>query len=288
MLNWHRSVAVAYGAVLLGVFGHASSEFVAVLTALPGPEAAVWRFGLGGIGLFLLALVLGLGRYVTEIPHAVLAGILVKVGWDIIWRLIKRAHKIQRDHLVVMVITLGLTVFLDLVTAIAIGLIAAGMVAARQVERQELDSVVSTPLLDQAFLYDTPEEAAAANDGDEFAARCGVVGMRGRFSVASSSNLVNTIGGDIRDHEVVIFDFSETLYMDDSAAMVVEQMIDIATEEDTESIVMGLSGSPVESNLQALNILHAVSEDRFVDNLDGAREVARQILHVAPEPAEAN
>ena len=56
MLNWHRSTAVAYGAVLLGVFGHASSEFVAVLTALPGPEAAVWRFGLGGIGLVLLAL----------------------------------------------------------------------------------------------------------------------------------------------------------------------------------------------------------------------------------------
>ncbi len=56
MLNWHRSMAVAYGAVLLGVFGHASSEFVAVLTALPGPEAAVWRFGLGGIGLVLLAL----------------------------------------------------------------------------------------------------------------------------------------------------------------------------------------------------------------------------------------
>ena len=235
----------------------------------------------------LLALVLGLGRYVTEIPHAVLAGILMKVGWDIIdWRLLKRAHRIQRDHLIVMVITLALTVFLDLVTAIAIGLIAAGMVAARQVERQELDSVVSTPLLDQVFLYDSAEAAAAANDGDEFAARVGVVGMRGRFSVASSSNLVNTIGGEIGDHEVVIFDFSETLYMDDSAAMVVEQMIDIATEEDTESIVMGLAGSPVENNLNALNILRKVPEDRFVDDLNGAREVARNILNVEPEPVE--
>ena len=235
----------------------------------------------------LLALVLGLGRYVTEIPHAVLAGILIKVGWDIIdWRLIKRAHRIQRDHLIVMVITLALTVFLDLVTAIAIGLIAAGMVAARQVERQELDSVVSTPLLDQVFLYDTAEEAAAANDGDEFAARCGVVGMRGRFSVASSSNLVSTIGGDISEHDVVIIDFSETLYMDDSAAMVVEQMIDIATEEDTESIIMGLSGSAVESNLNALNILSQVPEDRFVANLDEARAVARKILNVNTEPAE--
>ena len=236
----------------------------------------------------LLALVLGLGQYVTEIPHAVLAGILVKVGWDIIdWRLIKRAHKIQRDHLVVMLITLALTVFLDLVTAIAIGLIAAGMVAARQIERQELDSVVSTPLLDQVFLYDSPEAAAAANDGDEFAAHVGVVGMRGRFSVASSSNLVNTIGGDIRDHEVVIFDFSETLYMDDSAALVVEQMIDIATDEDTESIVMGLAGSPVEEHLHALNTLHRVPEDRFVSNLDEARVVARRILNIETEPAAA-
>ena len=237
----------------------------------------------------LLALVLGLGRYVTEIPHAVLAGILVKVGWDIIdWRLIKRAHRIQRDHLIVMLITLALTVFLDLVTAIAIGLIAAGMVAARQVERQELDSVVSTPLLDQTFLYNSPEEAAAANDGDEFAAHVGVVGMRGRFSVASSSNLVNTIGGDIRDHEVVIFDFSETLYMDDSAALVVEQMIDIATDEDTESIVMGLAGSPIEDHLHALNTLHRIPEDRFVTNLDEARVVARRILEIEPEPAEAD
>ena len=112
--------------------------------------------------------------------------------------------------------------------------------------------------------------------------------MRGRFSVASSSNLVNTIGGDIRDHEVVIFDFSQTLYMDDSAAMVVEQMIDIATEEDTESIVMGLSGSAVESNLNALNILAKVPEDRFVDDLDGAREAARKILNIEPQPAEAS
>ena len=56
MPSWHRSTAIAYAAVLLGVFGHASSEFVAVLTALPGPEAAVWRFGLGGLGLVVLAL----------------------------------------------------------------------------------------------------------------------------------------------------------------------------------------------------------------------------------------
>ena len=84
----------------------------------------------------LLALVLGLGQYVELIPHAVLAGILMKVGWDIIdWRFITRIHRVQREHLLVMVITMGLTVFVDLVTAVAIGFISAGMAYSRQLER---------------------------------------------------------------------------------------------------------------------------------------------------------
>ncbi len=222
----------------------------------------------------LLALVLGLGRYVEAIPHAVLAGILMKVGWDIMdWRFVTRLHQMPREHLVVMLMTFVLTVFLDLVTAIAIGLIAAGMASARLLERQELDSVVSVPLLDQTFL--SPE--LDADKDDEFSARVGLVSMRGRFSVASSSNLVSAIGQDIQEHEVVIFDFTETAYMDDSAAMVVEQMIDVAMDEDTEPIVMGLSG-PVERNLRALNTLHRVPADRFVSNRDEAREVAEKIL----------
>ena len=222
--------------------------------------------------MILLALVLGVGKYVEAIPHAVLAGILMRVGYDIMdWRFVTRIHRVPREHMLVMVITFALTVFLDLVTAIAIGLIAAGMASARQLERQELDSVVSVPLLDQSFLMDQDDAA------DEFSARVGLVALRGRFSVASSSNLVTAIGADIQEHEVVIFDFTETAYMDDSAAMVVEQMIDVAMDEDTEPIVVGLAGS-VERNLLALNTLHRVPEDRFVDTRDEAREIAENIL----------
>lgn len=229
----------------------------------------------------LLALVLGLGPYVAVIPHAVLAGVLIKVGSDIIdWRFVTRIHLVSRERMIVMAVTLALTLLLDLVTAIAIGLIAAGMAGMRQLERQELDSVVSTPLLDRTFLYNPPEEATATSGDTELMARVGLVGLRGRFSVASAGSLVNAIGADIREHEVVIIDFSETLYMDDNAALVVEQMIDIAMQEHTETVVMGISGSPVERDLRALNVLRRVPEDRFVDNLDEAREVARYILGV--------
>ena len=256
-----------------------------LIGALPGAGATlgtVVNIRAGGrtqiSGVFrasiLLALVLGLGKYVESIPHAVLAGILMKVGWDIIdWRFLTRIHRVQTEHLIVMLITLVLTVFLDLVTAVAIGLIAAGMASARQFERLELDSVVSVPMLDRTFFagYEGTDEI------DAFSARVGLVALRGSFTVASSTKLINTISVDIRDHEVMILDFTNTVYMDDSAALVVDQLIDTAISENTECIVMGLSDQPANS-LRALNVLRLVPENHFVETLDGAREIAKQIL----------
>ena len=228
--------------------------------------------------LILLALVLGLGKYVEAIPHAVLAGILMKVGWDIIdWRFITRIHRVQPEHLLVMLITLGLTVFLDLITAVAIGLIAAGMASARQFERMELDSVVSVPLLDQTFLYNNTSVDDQSKEIDPFSARVGLVALRGSFSVASSSKLITAISTDISEHEVVILDFSNTVYIDDSAALVVEQMIDTAIDQDTDCIVMGLTGL-MASGLQALNVLQHVPQNNFAADLDEAREIAKRLL----------
>lgn len=45
---------MAYFACLVGVFGHASSEFVAKIAATPGPEFSVWRFMIGGACLVLV------------------------------------------------------------------------------------------------------------------------------------------------------------------------------------------------------------------------------------------
>ena len=230
--------------------------------------------------ILLLALLLGLGRFVEPIPHAVLAGILMKVGWDIVdWRMVLRLHRIRREHLIVLLITLGLTVFVDLVTAVAIGLIAAGMAHARQLERLELDSVVSVPLLDQAFFSD--QDGAA----DPYSARVGLIALRGGFTVASAQKLVGVIGPDIRDHEVVIFDFSGATYMDDSAAMLIRQLMDVAAEADTPCVVMGLSGTVAET-LDALDILHDVPSGQVVDTLDEARQTARDLL-TAADPVTA-
>ena len=139
----------------------------------------------------------------------------------------------------------------------------------------ELDSVVSVPLLDQMFLYEGEEVEGV----DPFEARVGMVALRGSFTVASSKKLVRTISLDIKDHEVVIFNFTEATYIDDSAAMVIKQLIDVATEEDTESIVIGLSGDVAET-LDALDVLREVPPERIVENLDRAREIAKPLVGI--------
>ena len=224
--------------------------------------------------LFLLALLLGGGKYLEPIPHAVLAGILMKIGWDIIdWRLLLRIHRLRRDHLVVMLMTLLLTVVVDLVTAVAIGLIVAGMNHARQLKGLELDSVFSVPVLDRTFF--AGEEGMEISD--PLQARVGMVALRGTLTVASSRNLVSVIGADVKDHEVVIFDFSDALYLDDSAAMVIEQLLQVAADADTSVIVVGLSGGVAEM-IDTLDVLRGVPEDRVVDRLAQARGIARSIL----------
>ena len=63
---WHKYASVAYLAVFLGVIGHASSEFVSVLSGIAGPELSVWRFLLGGTGLVIVALIFPASRNLME------------------------------------------------------------------------------------------------------------------------------------------------------------------------------------------------------------------------------
>ncbi len=257
-----------------------------VLGAVPGAGSAsgtTVNIRAGGVtrvsgvlcALVLLALILGLGRIAEPIPLAALAAILIKTGWDIIdWRLVARIRYVQRDYLLVMLLTLCITVFVDLVTAIVLGLIVAGFARAREAERMELGRVISVPMLDRAFFAD----AAAGDAADQFQARVGLVDLRGQFSFASANELAWRVGSDIEEHEVVIFDFSNTVHMDDSAALVMERLITAAAATNTECIVLNLAG-PVSDTLKSLNVFRRLPEERFVNGLDEARELAQTLLN---------
>ena len=259
------------GNVAAGVLGALPGSASAVTTVFNIRAGTCTRVSGALRSVILLALVLGAGPIAEPIPVAALAVVAMKAGWDVIdWRFLTRLHRIQRDFAVVMLATLVLTIFFDLLTAVGAGFIISVLARARGDRLEEMDSVVSVPLLDQAFLGENGSD-------DPFFARVGLLELRGAFSVASSRELIWIARMDIRDHEIVIFDFSKTTRMDDSAALAMEHLVDSAAESDTECIVVNLSGGAART-LDSLDVFGRLPKDRFVGDMDEARKLARSLL----------
>lgn len=110
-----------------------------IIGGLPGAGATMrtvininsgGRTKLSGVAaaLLLAAILLGLGGLVGYIPNAVLAGILITVGIGIIdYKGIRDLKSIPRADAVVMFIVLILTVFVDLLIAVAAGMVLSSL-----------------------------------------------------------------------------------------------------------------------------------------------------------------
>lgn len=88
------------------------------------------RTKLSGVihGLGLLLVLLGASEYASLIPLPVLAGILITVGLGIIdYKGLKHITDVPRSEAVIMVIVLVLTVFVDLLQAVAVGMVMASV-----------------------------------------------------------------------------------------------------------------------------------------------------------------
>lgn len=210
------------------------------------------RTKLSGIlhALILLALVLGLGPLASHIPHAVLAGILMKVGWDIIdWNHLKHLHHAPREKIFVMLVTFGLTVFVDLITAVAVGLILASFITARWMGEEELHGIEEVDADDASKL--TQQEAEILK---KYGEQIGLVSLKGRFSYASARDFAARASAAMTNHKVMIYDFTEVTHIDTSSAIAIQELLETARDNTDTCIVAGLHGHTRET-LRNLGIL---------------------------------
>ncbi len=126
------------------------SKFVSGLTGAGATMRTVINVKSGGktplsgmvhAGL-LAAVLLGAGALTERIPQAVLAGILIKVGIDIIdWSFLKRAHKVSLKAAGLMYGVLFLTVFVNLITAVAAGAFVANLLTVKKLTDEQKQHV---------------------------------------------------------------------------------------------------------------------------------------------------
>ena len=253
-----------------GLFGAVpgSGQFGAMAALVLGGRTVV-----AGIVVSILTamFILGFGPYLATLPIAAIIAVVIWIGWELIdWHLVKRIPRIERRFGAVFLATMGIATFGDPLAAVVIGFIIAGVGNAAALERVEMDSVLSVPLMDSSFL-------SGSDDSDPFAARAGLLAFRGSFTVASSRKLSELLEEDIRDHEVALFDLSGMTHMDDSAAHLLRLLLRKAGTMGIEVIVFGIP-ERLHSLLDAFEVLRNVPEGRVVDTMDEAQGIAQRLL----------
>ena len=101
--------------------------------------------------ILLLIIVLGSGKFSSHIPLAVLGAILIKVGTDIIdWNFLLRISKIPKVSVIMMTTVLLITVFYNLIAAVAVGLVMASLILLQRMTELQLNSIVAIQSIEQA------------------------------------------------------------------------------------------------------------------------------------------
>ena len=215
----------------------------------------------------LLAAALPLAGLASQIPHAVLAGILVKVGYDIVdWSYLTRAHRGPRWDLILMALVLGLTVFVDLITAVAVGVVLAALAFVKQIADIQL---ASTDRDSEPRVQD-PEEREILKQADGKIMLFDFAG--GPLSFGAAADL----GHQVRDRvsqgaEVLVLDFSLVPSIDLSAARAVETIMCDARKERRTVFVSSVN-QQVQSTLNGLDADHCLPKDgRFEQRIDALR-----------------
>ena len=227
--------------------------------------------------LLLLAVVISLAPLAEKIPHAVLAGILIKVGYDIIdFSYLKYAHKGPRWDLTLMVLVLGLTVFVDLITAVLCGVVLAALAFVKM-----LADVQLAGLQEGDLRVVTPEERTLI---DKMGARV----MLFEFGAPLSFGAAADLGHQIRslvptDAHAMILDFSRVSFIDVSAARGVETIASDAQLTKTRVYVTGMN-EEVRKNLRGLNADNCLADGNYYDHrVDALRAAAISMEEKYPD-----
>ncbi|MGF1539932.1 MAG: SulP family inorganic anion transporter [Pleurocapsa sp.] len=171
--------------------------------------------------LVLLLVVFWAGPLTAQIPNAVLAGLLLKVGIDILdWGFIKRAPRISVKGTGLMYLVLFLTVFVDLITAVLVGTFVANMLTIKRLSDVQSDRIqtVIDPT-DGNNLSHAEQEILAQAGGDILLFQLG-----GPMSFGAAKSITRRMAL-VKQYRVLVLDLSEVPTIGVTAALAIESIV---------------------------------------------------------------
>ena len=221
----------------------------------------------------LFAIVLGAGGFVKYIPHAVLAGILIKVGTDIVdWDYLRRLRHMPRTSSVMMFTVLGITVFIDLITAVAVGMIMASLVFLNRMTELQLESITAiTDPHEEAPLTDKEAEVMKAAGG-----RILLFHLGGPMSFGAAKGMARRLA-DYDEYDALVIDLADVPQADSTSCRAMEDIIREAQDVGRHAFIVGAQ-RPVADMLYAQGVFQKLADGhRYGRRIDALRHALRLI-----------
>lgn len=253
------------GNLASGLFGGlpgAGATMGTVVNIQAGGRSAL--AGLTRAGL-LIIVVLWAGGLTAHIPLAVLAAIAVKVGFDIIdWPLLQRAHRVSLRGALIMYGVIGLTVFVDLIVAVGIGVFVANILTIKRLAELQEETVCvcsGDSTRAEGAMHLTPEEKALLQQAE---GRVTLLQLSGPM-IFAAANALKRHGPVLQEAETLVIDLTDVPYMGVTTSLALEAVVRDAVRRGAPVYLVGLQEQP-KKRFERLGIDELLERSRWLDD----------------------
>ncbi len=218
--------------------------------------------------IVLLIVLIGAGPLAAEIPTALLAGILIKVGLDIIdWGFLLRAHRLSLKTAMVMYSVLLMTVFWDLIWAVLVGVFVANMLTIDSITETQLEGMeADNPLGGETSNSEITLPAEEKSLLDQCNGQVMLFRLRGPLSFGAAKGITERMML-VRNYQILILDITDVPRLGVTATLAIEDMVQEAKTNSRKAFVAC-------SNKQVVERLTRFGVSTIVDSRRTALEAA--------------
>ncbi len=226
------------------------------------------RTRLAGVisSLFLLAVLLGLGTYVQYVPIPVLAAILITVGLDIIdYKGLKEVMKVDRAEGAILLIVLVMTVFVDLITAVGIGMTLSVFIFMKKMGVIGEEKIALFPLrsLKVRKPCDLKEEFILPQDTLDHVY---IKTFSGPVFFGFSQYLIDNLK-QLPEVKILVFEMNRVPYLDQSAAHALELVFEYMHKRGIQVLLANVNSQPL-AMLRAVDLVpRLIQEDHLFEDI---------------------
>jgi SulP family sulfate permease len=213
-------------------------------------------------GLILLAVLVFFSNIASEIPLASLAAILLTVGLSIMdWRVLRALGKTPRADVFVMVTVLVLTIFVDLIIAVLVGVALASVLFVKQLTDARPSSISDLETLEE--LREVSEHIPESVRKSTYS-----YVLNGPLFFGEAKNLADTID-KLADAKYIILRFLNVPLIDQTGAFALEAAIEKWQYRGIRVLLVG-----IQPNIRKIleDIGGGVNEENCFERFENAIE----------------